>query len=108
MDLAFPAVLRVFELSPFDFCKLIENVVRLESGVFPPSSLLSLDSQLYAHHLFVLQLPRVMVKHLGKIEEQILESFAWEEGSPVYSLLQQQQQQQQQPAVRGMRGVKES
>ncbi|KPM11087.1 retinoblastoma-like protein 1-like protein [Sarcoptes scabiei] len=66
----FPWILEIFDnhsdlkIAPFYFYKVIEPIIREEQS-----------------------LPRVVVKHLGKVEEQILESLAWKSDSPVWSLL---------------------
>jgi len=69
--MAFPFVLQKFHIKPFDFCKIIESVVRYDP-----------------------ELPRAVVKHISGIEEKILESMAWEEGSPLLELAQDKSNQQ--------------
>ena len=54
VTLAFPCTLNTFEVSPFDLCKMVESFIRHQ-----PS------------------LPMLLVKHLGYVEEQIVESMAW-------------------------------
>ncbi len=76
--MAFPHIINKFQIKPFDFCKIIESVVRHEPEVHDKVS----------RSLTIDQLPRVVVKHLSGVEEKILESYAWEEGSPLYALLQ--------------------
>lgn len=60
----FPWILRPFDLSPFHFYKIIEVVIREEEG-----------------------LSRSVVKHLNRVEENILEKLAWEEHSALYDAL---------------------
>lgn len=54
VTLAFPCTLNTFEVTPFDLCKMVESFVRHQ-----PS------------------LPIMLRKHLGNVEEQIVESMAW-------------------------------
>ncbi|XP_036391091.1 retinoblastoma-like protein 2 isoform X2 [Megalops cyprinoides] len=57
----FPRVIEIFDLPPFHFYKVIEVMVRAEEGLF-----------------------REVVKHLNRVEEQVLESLAWKGGSPLW------------------------
>ncbi|KAJ8343304.1 hypothetical protein SKAU_G00306330 [Synaphobranchus kaupii] len=57
----FPRVIEIFDLPPYHFYKVIEVMVRAEEGLF-----------------------REVVKHLNRIEEQVLESLAWKGGSPLW------------------------
>ncbi|KAJ8249009.1 hypothetical protein GJAV_G00230200 [Gymnothorax javanicus] len=57
----FPRVIEIFDLPPYHFYKVIEVMVRAEEGLF-----------------------REVVKHLNRIEEQVLESLAWRGGSPLW------------------------
>nr|XP_045012616.1 retinoblastoma-like protein 1 isoform X3 [Jaculus jaculus] len=61
----FPWIIEVLNLQPFYFYKVIEVVIRSEEG-----------------------LSRDMVKHLNSIEEQILESLAWNNNSALWEALQ--------------------
>ncbi|OWF52346.1 retinoblastoma-associated protein-like isoform X2 [Mizuhopecten yessoensis] len=61
---AFPWILEVFEIHPYDFYKVLESFIRAEPI-----------------------LTKEIVKHLQSIAIQILESLAWEEGSPLFDLL---------------------
>lgn len=60
----FPAVLDSTGLTAFDLSKIIENFVRHEET-----------------------LPRELKRHLNSLEEQLLESMAWEKGSSLYNSL---------------------
>ncbi|KAL6654159.1 hypothetical protein ACP70R_007624 [Stipagrostis hirtigluma subsp. patula] len=60
----FPAVLESTGLTAFDLSKIIENFVRHEET-----------------------LPRELKRHLNSLEEQLLESMAWERGSSLYNSL---------------------
>uniref|UniRef100_M8CF40 Retinoblastoma-associated protein A-box domain-containing protein n=1 Tax=Aegilops tauschii TaxID=37682 RepID=M8CF40_AEGTA len=60
----FPAVLESTGLTAFDLSKIIENFVRHEES-----------------------LPRELKRHLNSLEEQLLESMAWEKGSSLYNSL---------------------
>lgn len=60
----FPWILNAFELQPYHFFKVIELVIRSED------------------------LSRDVIKHLSKIEEQILESLSWKTGSPIYASIE--------------------
>nr|AAF97520.1 retinoblastoma related protein RBR1 [Zea mays] len=60
----FPAVLESTGLTAFDLSKIIENFVRHEET-----------------------LPRELKRHLNSLEEQLLESMAWEKGSSLYNSL---------------------
>ncbi|RZF44698.1 hypothetical protein LSTR_LSTR000650 [Laodelphax striatellus] len=60
----FPWVLEALNIEPYHFYKVIEVIVRAED-----------------------QLSRDMVKHLNMIEEQILESLAWKNSSPLWEIL---------------------
>ena len=60
----FPWILDTFGLEPFQFYKVIEVMIRAEDG-----------------------LARDVVKHLQRIEEQILESKAWAAGSSVWEAI---------------------
>ena len=59
----FPWILDTFKLEAIHFYKVIEIIIRTED------------------------LPRDVVKHLQRIEEQILESRAWATDSPLWDLL---------------------
>ncbi|XP_060083368.1 retinoblastoma-associated protein-like [Ylistrum balloti] len=61
---AFPWILEVFEIHPYDFYKVLDSFIKAEPI-----------------------LTKEIVKHLQSIEIKILESFAWEEGSPLFHLL---------------------
>ncbi|XP_068598197.1 retinoblastoma-like protein 1 [Brachionichthys hirsutus] len=61
----FPWIISIFRLAPFYFFKVIEVFIRSEEG-----------------------LSRDMVKHLNRIEEQVLESRAWSADSSLWSALQ--------------------
>ena len=60
----FPAILDLLELHAFDLCKIIDPFVRYEPTM-----------------------PRDIRRHLFSIEERILESMAWAQGSTLYPLL---------------------
>ncbi|XP_022184839.2 retinoblastoma-like protein 1 [Nilaparvata lugens] len=60
----FPWVLEALNIEPYHFYKVIEIIVRAED-----------------------QLSRDMVKHLNMVEEQILESLAWKNSSPLWEIL---------------------
>lgn len=60
----FPWVLGIIDISPYHFYKVIEVVIKVESGF-----------------------PRAIVKHLSKIEESVLSSLAWKSDSPLYESL---------------------
>lgn len=57
----FPQIMVMFELASYHFYKVIELLIKAEEG-----------------------LCREVVKHLNQIEEQILESMAWAEDSPLW------------------------
>ena len=57
----FPWPIEALEVTPFDFVKVIEPVVRLEP------------------------LPRSITKHLARIEETIFEQLVWRSESPVWT-----------------------
>ncbi|XP_062847615.1 retinoblastoma-like protein 2 isoform X2 [Trichomycterus rosablanca] len=57
----FQRVLQIFDIPPYHFYKVIEVLVRAEEG-----------------------LVREVVKHLNHVEEQVLESLAWKESSPIW------------------------
>ena len=61
----FPWVLETFKLEPVHFYKVIEVIIRAEDW-----------------------LPRDVVKHLQRIEEQILESRAWTKDSPLWEAIE--------------------
>ncbi|XP_054895936.1 retinoblastoma-like protein 2 [Poeciliopsis prolifica] len=60
----FPNVINIFQLSAYNFYKVIEVLVRSEQGLF-----------------------REVVKHLNQVEEQVLESLAWTSDSPLWQSL---------------------
>uniref|UniRef100_A0A8C9S9X3 RB transcriptional corepressor like 2 n=1 Tax=Scleropages formosus TaxID=113540 RepID=A0A8C9S9X3_SCLFO len=62
----FPRVIEIFDLPPYHFYKVIEVLVRAEEGLF-----------------------REVVKHLNRIEEQVLESLAWSTGSPLWDSIRE-------------------
>jgi retinoblastoma-like protein 1 len=64
VNMIFPAVLESTGLTAFDLSKIIENFVRHEES-----------------------LPRELKRHLNSLEEQLLESMAWEKGSSLYNSL---------------------
>jgi retinoblastoma-like protein 1 len=70
VEMTFPHSLHLLELQPFDFCKVIETVVKHEPT-----------------------LPSVVIKHLVSIEERILESMAWEGDSPLFTALTAEQRE---------------
>ena len=61
----FPWILNVFNLSAYHFFKVIEVVIREEDS-----------------------LSRDVIKHLSRVEEQILEKLAWQTGSPIYAAME--------------------
>ena len=61
----FPWILNTFGLEPNQFMKLIEIIIREEQW-----------------------LARDVVKHLQRIEEQVLESRAWTSGSPLFEAIE--------------------
>lgn len=65
----FPWILETFSLEPFQFYKVIEVMIRAEDG-----------------------LARDVVKHLQRIEEQILESRAWLSSSSVWEAISTSEQ----------------
>ncbi|BBN20404.1 protein MpRBR [Marchantia polymorpha subsp. ruderalis] len=64
VKMTFPAVLEPTGITAFDLSKVIESFVRHEET-----------------------LPRELKRHLNSMEQQILESMAWEKGSSMYSWL---------------------
>ena len=62
--MAFPALLSILELQPFDFGKVIDSFIKHEP-----------------------KLPHHLKEHFAEVEQRILESLAWQEGSPVHALL---------------------
>ncbi len=60
----FPWILETFGLEPIHFYKVIEVIIRIEDS-----------------------LPRDVVKHLQRIEEQILESRTWTSDSPLWAAI---------------------
>uniref|UniRef100_A0A8C4U3L4 RB transcriptional corepressor 1 n=1 Tax=Falco tinnunculus TaxID=100819 RepID=A0A8C4U3L4_FALTI len=70
-DLSFPWILDVFDLKAFDFYKVIESFIRAE-----PS------------------LTREMIKHLEHCEHRIMESLAWQSGSPLFDLIKQSKERE--------------
>ncbi|XP_074421784.1 retinoblastoma-associated protein isoform X2 [Larus michahellis] len=70
-DLSFPWILSVFDLKAFDFYKVIESFIKAE-----PS------------------LTREMIKHLERCEHRIMESLAWQSGSPLFDLIKQSKERE--------------
>ncbi|NXP29836.1 RB protein, partial [Scytalopus superciliaris] len=70
-ELSFPWILNVFDLKAFDFYKVIESFIRAE-----PS------------------LTREMIKHLERCEHRIMESLAWQSGSPLFDLIKQSKERE--------------
>ncbi|XP_010144060.1 PREDICTED: retinoblastoma-associated protein, partial [Buceros rhinoceros silvestris] len=70
-DLSFPWILNVFDLKAFDFYKVIESFIKVE-----PS------------------LTREMIKHLERCEHRIMESLAWQSGSPLFDLIRQSKERE--------------
>uniref|UniRef100_A0A8C3Y231 Retinoblastoma-associated protein n=1 Tax=Catharus ustulatus TaxID=91951 RepID=A0A8C3Y231_CATUS len=70
-DLSFPWILNVFDLKAFDFYKVIESFIRAE-----PS------------------LTRETIKHLEHCEHRIMESLAWQSGSPLFDLIKQSKERE--------------
>jgi len=62
--MAFPRVLEVLELQPFDFGKVIESFIKHEP-----------------------HLPAHLKQHFAEAEAQIIESLAWGEASPLHGLM---------------------
>ena len=62
--MAFPAVLTHLGLHAFDFCKVIESFVKHEPRL--------------PHHLKL---------HFAEVEAKIVESLAWQDGSPLHGLM---------------------
>uniref|UniRef100_A0A8C3AWX3 Retinoblastoma-like protein 2 n=1 Tax=Cyclopterus lumpus TaxID=8103 RepID=A0A8C3AWX3_CYCLU len=60
----FPNLITIFQLPAYHFYKVIEVLVRSEQGLF-----------------------REVVKHLNQVEEQVLESLAWTNDSPLWESL---------------------
>ncbi|NXF89930.1 RB protein, partial [Eubucco bourcierii] len=69
--LSFPWILNVFDLKAFDFYKVIESFIRAEPN-----------------------LTKEMMKHLERCEHQIMESLAWQSGSPLFELIKQSKEQE--------------
>ncbi|XP_023656418.1 retinoblastoma-associated protein isoform X1 [Paramormyrops kingsleyae] len=69
-DLSFPWILDVFQLSAFDFYKVIESFIKAE-----PS------------------LSRDMIKHLERCEHLVMERIAWRSDSPLFELLRRSQEE---------------
>ncbi|MCI4386587.1 hypothetical protein PGIGA_G00064160 [Pangasianodon gigas] len=65
-NLCFPWILDVFELHAFDFYKVIESFIKAEPT-----------------------LKHDMIEHLGRCEQQIMESIAWKSDSLLFELLRQ-------------------
>ncbi|KAK6294357.1 hypothetical protein J4Q44_G00351870 [Coregonus suidteri] len=72
---SFPLVIDIFSLAPYHFYKVIELVLRAEEGLLPG-----------------------VVRHLTRIEEQILESLAWRRDSPLWDNIRAAKGQGQLPA----------
>ncbi|KAM6139801.1 retinoblastoma-associated protein isoform 2-T2 [Pterocles gutturalis] len=70
-DLSFPWILSVFDLKAFDFYKVIESFIKAETS-----------------------LTREMIKHLERCEHQIMESLAWQSGSPLFDLIKQSKERE--------------
>ncbi|XP_074844023.1 retinoblastoma-associated protein isoform X2 [Carettochelys insculpta] len=70
-DLSFPWILNVLDLKAFDFYKVIESFIKAE-----PS------------------LTREMIKHLERCEHRIMESLAWQSGSPLFDLIKQSRERE--------------
>ncbi|XP_071407369.1 retinoblastoma-associated protein isoform X3 [Pithys albifrons albifrons] len=70
-DLSFPWILNVFDLKAFDLYKVIESFIKAE-----PS------------------LTREMIKHLERCENRIMESLAWQSGSPLFDLIRQSKERE--------------
>lgn len=70
-DLSFPWILNVFDLKAFDFYKVIESFIRAEPN-----------------------LTREMIKHLEHCEHRIMESLAWQSGSPLFELIKQSKERE--------------
>lgn len=69
--LRYPHITDTLSIEPFEYCKIIENVLRHEVTI-----------------------PLVLKRHLMRIEEQILEEDAWKEGSSLFTLLTRPGQQE--------------
>uniref|UniRef100_A0AAR2J2Z9 Retinoblastoma 1 n=1 Tax=Pygocentrus nattereri TaxID=42514 RepID=A0AAR2J2Z9_PYGNA len=69
-DLCFPWILDVFQLYAFDFYKVIESFIKAEPT-----------------------LKHNMIEHLGRCEQQIMESIAWKADSPLFELLKQSREE---------------
>ncbi|XP_066502305.1 retinoblastoma-associated protein [Hoplias malabaricus] len=69
-DLCFPWILEVFQLYAFDFYKVIESFIKAEPT-----------------------LKHDMIEHLGRCEQQIMESLAWKADSPLFELLRQSREE---------------
>ncbi|NWT31879.1 RB protein, partial [Cardinalis cardinalis] len=70
-DLSFPWILNVFDLKAFDIYKVIESFIRAEPN-----------------------LTREMIKHLEHCEHRIMESLAWQSGSPLFDLIKQSKERE--------------
>lgn len=66
-DVCFPWILNVFDLSAFDFYKVIESFIKADPT-----------------------LSKNIIKHLETCENLIMESIAWRTGSPLFELLKQE------------------
>ncbi|KAG2470010.1 RBL2 protein, partial [Polypterus senegalus] len=60
----FPWIIEIFDLPAYHFYKVIEVLIRTEDGLF-----------------------REVVKHLDRLEEQVLESMAWKQESPLWEYI---------------------
>ncbi|XP_042190113.1 retinoblastoma-associated protein isoform X2 [Callorhinchus milii] len=72
--LSFPWILSVFDIKAYEFYKIIESFIKAEQN-----------------------LTRDMIKHLERCEHRIMESLAWQSGSPLFDVLRQQKEQEEQP-----------
>uniref|UniRef100_A0A7S3BBY4 Retinoblastoma-associated protein A-box domain-containing protein n=1 Tax=Haptolina ericina TaxID=156174 RepID=A0A7S3BBY4_9EUKA len=63
-EMAFPAIIEVLEIHAFDFGKVIESFVKHEE-----------------------QLPAHLKQHFVQVEHKVIESLAWQDGSPLHALM---------------------
>ena len=66
VSITFPTVLERLDICTFDLCKVIEPLVRPETGI---------------------NLPKDLLRHLSAIEERSLELLAWKPGSSLYKYM---------------------
>ncbi|EGG14140.1 Rb-like protein [Cavenderia fasciculata] len=70
VSVEFPFFVKLFNVHPFSYCRIIDNIIKID-GAFPTN----------------------LINHFSKIDDQIIEKYAWSTGSPIFPLFEKSRDQ---------------